>query len=247
MFVDVHTHLADPIFEKDLGEVIDSAKKIGLVNIISNGVSIETNRLTLEISKKFDIVKPALGLHPFLIKDLSLEEIEKEIEFIKKNSPIAIGEVGLDFSQGIDEKKQKAVFEKFLGLAEKLKVPTIIHSRKAEKDVFEILQTTKLKKVIMHCFTGKLNLAKKLEDAGFSFSIPPIINHATQFQRLVEEIRLTSVLSESDAPVLSPEKGKRNEPKSVKIVVEKIAEIKKITFEEAQKIVFINFKKMFMK
>jgi len=245
MFVDVHAHLDFPEFEKDLEEVIEKAKKIGVIAIVNCGVNIESNRKTIELAKKYDIIKPALGIYPTYVTELTEEEFEREIEFILKYKPFAISEVGLDFKESNKIKEQKDRFQKFIEIAEKLNVPIIVHSRKAENEVYEMIKSSNLKKVVMHCFMGKLKLAKKIEEEGWLFSIPPIINHSLHFQELVKRIALNSILTETDSPFLSHIKGERNTPLNVVVVVEKIAELRGLNKEEVKNIIFMNYKRVF--
>ena len=245
MLIDIHCHLDFPDFEKDLHSVIERAKEAGVVSIITAGTNPETNRKALEIAKKYPIVKAALGIYPQYAVEMSGEAVEKEIEFIRKSKPFAISEVGLDATYP-EMEKQKQVFEKMISLAEKLNVPLIVHSRKAEKEVFEMLSSNDAKKVVVHCFNGKLSLAKEMEAAGYFFSIPAIISHASQFKELAKAINSTHLLTETDAPFLSAVKGERNEPAAVKGIVDVISGIKHIEAEEMAKIIFSNYQKLFM-
>ncbi len=257
MLVDVHCHLDHIDFREDIDKVIERAKQAGVSVIIANGISPETNRIVLELSKKYGIVKPALGIYPIdaLTNEIKAGEyplktepfnIDEEIEFIKKQKIIALGEVGLDFKDGKQyEKQQKEVFSKFIALAEKMKKPIIVHSRKAEQDVIEMLESSSIKKAVLHCFSGKFKLVKKGADLGYHFSIPTNVVRSQQFQDLVKEVNINQLLSETDAPYLSPFPGRRNEPAFVIESVKKIAEIKKFEFEEVEKNLFLNFQRLF--
>ena len=246
MLVDIHAHLHFKEFENDLDDVIERARKAGVTTIINSGTSSESNKLSMELSKKYDIVKPSFSLYP--IKTLSLN-VEKELEYIKKNKNniIAIGEVGLDYQESEDRKMQKEIFIKIIELAEKIKKPLILHTRKAEADVLEILESAKIKNAILHCFSGNMKLVNKAHDLGCYFSIPPVIARLEHFHSLVKLIPSTRLLTETDSPYLSPIKEKRNEPANVKKSVEEISKIKKIEYEEAEKIIFSNFQKIFLK
>jgi TatD DNase family protein len=245
MLVDVHAHLDWKSFDKDLDEVIKRAKENKVVSIITNGVNAESNRASLEIAKKYDIVKPALGIYPTDGVNMTEEELDKEIEFIRKAKPFAIGEVGLDLKHLSSLNKQKKVFERMIVLAEKLKVPLITHTRQAEKAILDTLESSNVKKVILHTFMGKLKLVKRAESLGYSFSIPPIVVNSEQMQKLVKEVSISRLFSETDSPFLSHKKGERNEPMNVKLVVKKIAELKGLDKIEAEKMIYSNFVKMF--
>ena len=243
MLVDVHTHLDDSQFT-DLPEVIERAKKAGLGLIITQGTSLESNKKVLEICKKYSIVKPALGLAPVTFLQTS-KEADACFEFIEKNKPVAIGEVGLD-NHWIKDRipEQKVIFEKFIQLAEKHKIPLSVHSRDAELETIEILESSKAK-VIMHCFGGNMKLVKRMADNGWSLSIPTSVVYDNHFQKIVELVDLNQLFTETDAPYLSPWRGKRNEPAFVAESIKKIAEIKKITTKEAEEQIEKNANHMF--
>ena len=88
----------------------------------------------------------------------------------------------------------------------------IVHSRKAEQQAIDLLESSKAKKVVMHCFSGNMKLVKRIEDNGWSFSIPTNIVFSKHFQEIVERVNLSKILTETDAPYLSPFKGKKNQP-----------------------------------
>lgn len=241
MFIDVHTHLTDKAFDTDRKEVIERS---GCVALVNNGYTIRDNRETLALAKKFPLVKVALGLHPSETAVLSQKDIDAEIVWISAQKPVAIGEIGLDFTYE-EHEKQIVSFKKLITLAMKKDLPMIIHSRKAEKEVLDVLEEMQAKKVILHCFTGKLKLAERAEKLGYTFSIPPIVNHSQQFQDLVKTVSLTRLLTETDAPFLSPKKGERNEPAYVAITVKKIAEIKGMDVKEVERSLFMNYQRLF--
>jgi len=119
-----------------------------------------------------------------------------------------------------------------LALAEKLGKPVVIHSRKAEHDTIEMIKSTKLKKVVMHCFCGKKSLVKKIIDNGWFLTAPTSITRSTQFQENIMLCPITQLFVETDAPYLSPYKDKRNEPGFIIESYKKIAEIKNMEISE---------------
>ncbi len=252
LFIDVHCHLDFKGLIENLDKVINNAKKAGVKRIVTSGITPETNKKVLEIAEKYDIVKPSLGMYP--IDALTREEgkvnpqdVDKELESWIKNKDkfISIGEVGLDYKNGKDKSMQKQVFEKVLETAKKLKKPVIIHSRKAEEDALDILESSGYKKVIMHCFSGKKHLVKRAYDLGYYFSIPTNVVRLQQFQEMTKEIDINHIFCETDSPFLSPFKDKRNEPAFVVESYKKIAEIKGMELEEVEKNIWMNFEKLF--
>jgi TatD DNase family protein len=264
--IDVHSHLEHGRFSKDLDKVIERARKANMI-IIASGVNPTTNRLALKIAEKNkDLVKVSFGLYPLdvLAKEIEMSpdsgfqreteafDLDKELKFIEENKDkcVAIGEIGLDYNwpefQGEKEKQsQKENFRKILNVAKRLDKPVIIHSRKAEQDAIEILEELKMKKVVMHCFNGRKSLINRVTQNGWFFSVPPVIKRLLHFQMLVELVPLEQLLTETDAPYLSPVAGERNEPANVAVTVEEIARIKKLDKEKVAEQIWMNAEGLF--
>ncbi|MBU2634076.1 MAG: TatD family hydrolase [Nanoarchaeota archaeon] len=249
MLIDAHAHLHFDRTISDIDNIIKRAKQNNVSYILNSGTDMEGNKKTLELSKKYDIIKPSFGLYPVHASNLSEKDFQKELDFIKQNKKNIwlIGEVGLDFKEDKNFKKQKETFQKIIELTEKLNLPILIHSRKAEQECIEILETSKIKNIIMHCFSGKFRLVKRITDNNWYFSIPTIITRLLHFQKIVEETNISNLLTETDTPYLSPYFGKTNEPSFITETIKKISEIKKLDKEETEKIIFTNFQKIFLK
>lgn len=257
LLIDIHTHLDHPLLINKIDEIIHRAKNSGLKHIITNGINQETNRVCLELSKKYDIVKCAMGLYPrnALKKEMETGEypskfadynVDEEIDFIRKNKNniVAISEIGLDFVNG-EEKQQIGDFEKMIKLAEELKKPIVVHSRKAEQKCIEILESSTLKKIVMHCFSGKKSLVKKIADNGWYLTAPTIVVRSQQFQEIVKNVPISQLFCETDSPYLSPYKEKSNEPAFVIESYNKIAEIKQMDVDEVVNNIYMNWQKVF--
>lgn len=248
MLVDVHAHLEHSKFESDLDDVIIRAKEAGVVSVISAGTNHQTNKETLALAEKYDIVNASLGIYPLDALNMSEKEFQEALSFIEQNKDkiVAMGEIGLDYYHIMGKnEEQKRKFLKLIELAKELKLPVIVHSRKAELDVVELLETAKNLKIIMHCFSGSLNLVKRAEKNGWYFSIPTNVLYSSHFQKIVETVSLSRILTETDSPFLSPMKGKRNEPANIVHTIDKIAKIKNIEETEIKKIIFMNYQKIF--
>ncbi len=240
MIVDVHAHL-DFLDEKKLKEIQDNSK---LKLVITNSVNLKSCRKNLEISKKYKKIKLAVGIYPdekFLKKEL--EDFKK---FVKQNKKeiFAIGEIGMDFKHGKNKKLQENIFREQLKIAEKLDVPAIIHTRKAEKEIIEIIKDYKCKK-ILHCFSGKLKLVKQAIELDCYFSIPTNIVRAEHFQKMIEIISKDKILTETDSPYLSPHKDKKNEPAFISESIKMISKIWKKSKSETEKQIEENFNRVF--
>ncbi|MGV8169433.1 MAG: TatD family hydrolase [Candidatus Nanoarchaeia archaeon] len=255
IYTDVHAHLDFPEYEKDLNQVLEDCKARGVKAIIVNGVHPESNRRILELAEKHPLIKPALGFYPTHIVENKWEAVEKELDFILHNKhKVAIGEVGLDYKEEIkthhtleEQKKiQKKAFERIIEISEKTKKPLIIHSRKAEQEVIEMIESSTLKNPVFHCFMGKRKLMQRISDNKWNFSVPVIAIRLQQLQELIEYTNINQLLTETDSPLLGPVPGERNTPANVALTVKKIAEIKGFDEEETSKTIFMNYQRLFL-
>lgn len=248
-FVDVHTHLELPEFDNDRDEVISRAFQSNLSFICTVGIEPKYWKIAKDISEKYDNIYFAVGLHPHESKMYS-EKIESElISYLKHEKCLMLGEIGLDFFKNYSPReKQIEVFERQLDLAEKVKKDVIIHIRDAHQKAKEILKKRNLGGII-HCFSGNLEDAKEYIKMGFYISIPGTLTYknAEGLRQVVKNIPLDYLLTETDAPFLSPvpHRGKRNEPAFVTHVIELIAKIKGISIEDTARTIYVNAMKAF--
>ena len=244
MYIDCHCHLD---LLKSLGNVIERAKAKRVKLIVANGVDVETNRKVVKYANKFSEVRAALGVYPIDALKMNKRELDKEIEFIRTNSDniIAIGEVGIDWKESSEVKKQEENFRKFVKLSIELDKPVIVHSRKAEERCIEILEEEKAKKVVMHCFSGKFKLVKRIVDNGWFLTIPTCVTRSEQFQKIASEMPIEKLLCETDSPFLHPFGKRNNEPGNVVESYKTIAKIKKMKLKDVERRIEANFKELF--
>jgi len=245
--IDVHCHLQDKVFDLDRDIVLKRAKDVGVTKIIISALNLKEIPKTLEMVKaEKGYLYLTIGCSPTLTDETQVEEIQK---IIKKNKErlVGIGEVGLDYYWGEKEKRdiQRKLFKQWINLAKELNLPLIVHSRSAGKYAIELLlQEEPPPKILMHAFDSKVGWAKKGEQSGFYFTIPTSVLHSIQKQKLVKSLNINSMMLESDAPVLSPFRGERNEPSNLKYSLEEISRIKNIPLESVEKTIYhttINF------
>jgi TatD DNase family protein len=246
MYVDIHCHLDDKAFADTLPAVLERAKAAGVKAIISNGTGGQSNRSVAALCEAHPLIRPAYGLYPTY--DMNDDE---EVAWIREQAlhspipPVAIGEIGLDGVKEVTE-EQKIRFRKACALATELRLPIIIHSRKAEQEVFDELDTLRVPvPIVLHCFCGSKKLLSEGMKRGYFFSVPATINKSTQFQMLVEMVPLSHLFTETDSPYLYPV-AFPNEPANVVQTIEHIARIKKITVEECRTILFRNYQRLFV-
>jgi TatD DNase family protein len=250
---DVHAHLDFPEFAGDLDEVLKDAERRGVRFIVDNGVDPEANRRILELARKHPVIRPAFGFYPVHVAEKGLPAVEEEIAWMRKHKPIAIGEVGLDYKIGDDNPHgdvhkdvQREAFRRFIRLAKELDVPVIVHSRKAEDDVLDLLEEEKHNKVVLHCFMGKHAFVERAMKAGYTFSVPVSVVKLEQLQWLVKEVPLGQLLTETDAPYQGPVRGERNVPGNIELSIAKIAEIKGMEPLEVANQLYMNYQRLFL-
>ena len=243
MFIDVHSHL-DICKKIDL--IIKRAEENN-IEIVTYGVNPGSNKKTLKLKEKYPNIKIALGIYPIDCEKLLIKEIDSEIEFIRKNKNkiSAIGEIGLDLKYGKDLEKQKIALEKLVNLAKELEIPAVIHSRDAEKECIDLLEKLNYNKIIMHCFSGNMKLVERIVKNNWSLSIPSNIKYSEHFQKVVEIVPIDNLFCETDSPYLHPDRKFPNDSNNVIESYKKIAEIKKMSLKDVEKIIEENYKRLF--
>ena len=262
MYVDVHAHLIHPKFEGEEDAVALRAAEAGLEYVIVNGLEPASNRAVLELCERHPHLLPACGIYPVdaIAREISEQgwehefsppEVfvpEAEIEFIDSVADrlVAIGEIGLDQHWVKNQaSRQEEIFRALIKVAQKHDKPIIIHTRKAEARAFEILQEMGVERADFHCYGGKLKLAKRIAAAGYYLSIPPVVVKAESFQRIVAEVPIEQLLTETDCPYMGPDSGERNEPKNVPRGVEAMAKAKNVPKDEMTRQIRENFRRLF--
>jgi len=250
--IDSHCHLDQEPLLSDLNSVIERSKLVGIQKILTICTTVDSFKTIKEILNRDEIIYGTFGIHPHEVRNnkISLDYILKEI--LENKKIIGVGETGLDFHYNNSEKSEQIdSFNKHIQASLQLDIPLIVHSRNAEKETFEILknyENDKLK-ILMHCFTGSKEFAKKLLDLNAYFSASGIITfkNSTNLQDTFETIPLDRLLIETDSPFLSPvpKRGKKNEPSFIKFTAEKLAQIKKISSKELIDLTTKNFNKLF--
>ena len=240
--IDTHTHLYDTSFDADRPRVLDRAAAAGVQKIISVSETIEDGRSNLALAGQYPALLPAAGLYPAHL-DLSAAEEMRTFIRLNRQQLTAIGEVGLDFRVVQDKhgrELQRQIFGDFVSLSLELDLPLNVHSRSAGRHTVALLLEKKAQKVQLHAFDGKAGAALPAVEAGFFFSIPPSVVRSRQKQKLLDRLPLSCLLVETDAPVLGPDAGHRNEPSNARIVLEWIAKSKNIPLEAAAEAIYEN-------
>jgi TatD DNase family protein len=243
MLIDSHAHLEMPEFRRDLTEVIERAKASGVEYIFTVGTEKKDWTRALEIAHLSPSVYAILGVHPHNAKEIDEETYRTLRKLCADEKVRAFGEIGLDFYRNRSPQDvQLRRFREQIQLAKDLSLPIVVHDREAHQETLEILKSEKAEEYggIIHCFSGDYEMAEECIEMGFYISIPGTITfkNAEGFQEIIKRLPLESLLIETDAPFLAPVpfRGKRNEPSYVRYTAQKVAEIKKVSFEKVAEV-----------
>ena len=250
--IDSHCHLDhEPLFS-NISEVIKRSKEIGLKKILTISTSLESFENIKKIIDIDEMIYGTIGLHPHETSNNTMNT-DYIVEHARKYEKIiGVGETGLDFYYENSKKNdQIESFIKHIEASIDLKYPLIVHSRSAEIETFDILNSYKNTdiKILMHCFTGSKEFAKKLMSLNAYFSASGIITfkNSLELQETFKFISNDRILIETDSPFLAPipMRGKKNEPSYIKYTLEKLSELKSINFDDLDAITTNNFEKLF--
>ncbi|WP_185849317.1 TatD family hydrolase [Blattabacterium cuenoti] len=250
---DTHTHLYMKEFDEDISFVIQKAFHKGINRFLLPSIDSSTIPSLLKLEKKYpNVCFSMIGLHPNKVHPVSLKKELKNIKtWLYKHPFISIGEIGMDLHS---EKKfiseQEYAFQTQIRWAKQKKLPIVIHCREAFDQVFHILSKEKnsFLKGVFHCFSGTLEQAQKIIDLEMKLGIGGMItfkkNHVSQF---LHKICLNHIILETDSPYLAPHpfRGKRNEPKNLRIILEKLSQIYSVSEEKISDIIHLNVEKLF--
>lgn len=239
MLFDTHVHLNVKQFAADREETIQRAFDNGVKYMVVVGFDRETIPLAIEIAEQHETIYAAVGWHPVDAIDMTAEDLSWIEELTEHPKVVAIGEMGLDYHWDKSPKDvQKEVLRKQIRLAKKVNMPIIIHNREATEDIIDILKEENAQEVggIMHCYNDSVEYVQTCLDMNFYISLggPVTFKNAPLPKEVAAQVPLNRLLIETDAPFLAPHpnRGKRNEPAYVKLVAEKIAEIRETSFKE---------------
>jgi TatD DNase family protein len=244
--IDSHCHLEQKDFDRDRKAVVEKCRKAGLKAVVTSCARPSDLQKTIDIVKQFPgFVFATAGLHPEFIKDFTQSQVEEFLEEIRdsKEHFVGIGEVGLDHhwvKENDWRQKQKELFVQLIGFAKEIRKPLVVHSWDACEDAVKVLEKEDAQRVLMHMF-GDKSLVQRVADNGWYLSINTLILRNKNTRKIARDMPLGQVLLETDCPWLSPDVllGKaeraRNDPTSIRVAAEKIAEIRGITFDKVWK------------
>ena len=251
MLFDTHAHINDPAFDEDRELLLRTLPQQGLGLMMNAGCSLESSRDISALSQQYDYVYASAGSHPDSADEVCDEVLEEYLKLCKLNPKIkAIGEIGLDYYyEDIPRQIQQKAFREQLALAKELDLPVIVHERDAHNDGLAIIKEFPTVKGVFHCYSGSAEMARQLVNLGWYIGFTGVLTfkNARKAVETAASIPLERIVIETDCPFMSPEpfRGRRNDPSRVRFVAEKLAQIRGISYEEAEQATFENGKRLY--
>ncbi len=253
MIIDTHAHLYAKEFIEDFDQVVIRAKSNGVNKILLPNIDVSSISLMEDLCLNYpDFFYPMMGLHPCSVDGDWRNQFAVIEKKLKENKYIAVGEIGIDlFWDKSFVKEQKEAFRIQLELADKLRLPVVIHARESFSEIFEVLDSLDLKTLsgVFHCFTGGLKEIEKINSYhNFYFGIGGVLTYKnSELPNVLKQIPLDKLILETDSPYLPPVpfRGKRNESSYIVHIAHKVSEIFKISQAEIEKITTKNASELF--
>ena len=251
MLFDTHAHVNDPAFDADRDSLLASLPEQGVGLMTNIGCCLNSSRDCSAMAGKYAHVYATVGSHPDSANEVNEDVLEEYRKLCKLNPKIkAIGEIGLDYYyEDVPREIQKKAFVMQLELAKELGMPVVVHERDAHQDGMDIIRQYPGITGVFHCYSGSAEMARQLVKLGWYIGFTGVLTfkNARKAVETAQSIPLERIVIETDCPFMSPEpfRGKRNDPTRVRYVAQKLAEIRGIPVEEAERITFENGKKLY--
>ncbi len=252
--IDSHVNFGHDLLKNRVGEICENSKKFGIERLLCINSDLNEFANDLNLIKNYDFVDLTIGHHPNNTSNISTKDIRYLIENGIGNSDkkvVGVGETGLDFYYDIPIEKQLECLEIHLELAVKYKLPIIIHMRESENEMISILRRFRdnLKNILIHCFTGTNEFAKKCIEMDCYYSLSGIITfkNAINLRETIKTLPLNRIIFETDSPYLTPVpyRGKINEPKYLEYIISYYANIMDYDLDRVKKESTDNYYKLF--
>jgi TatD DNase family protein len=250
--IDTHCHIYSDEFDPDRTAMLARAQDEGITNMLMPAIDSSTHKQMFELENEFQqSCKSMMGLHPCSVKEGYKDELRICTEWLEKRPFVAIGETGLDFYWDLTfTTEQYHSFQCQVEWALQYGVPIVIHSRNSLNECIDVINKNQKGNLrgVFHCFTGSLEQAKQIIDLNFHLGIGGVLTFKKSgLDTLIEQIDLTHVVLETDAPYLAPVpfRGKRNECSYIRYIAQKLSEIKQMPIDEIAEITTANAEKLF--
>lgn len=238
MIFESHAHYDSQKYDEDRDAVLSAMPEHNVGTIVNSAADWESVTEVVELAERYPFIYAAVGLHPDEVGALNEERFAFLKEQCQKEKVVAVGEIGLDYYWDNESHDvQKKWFIRQLNLARELDLPVVIHSRDAAADTLEVMKEhAQGLRGVIHCFSYSKELANEYIKMGFYIGVGGVVTfkNSKKLKEIVTEIPLERILLETDSPYLAPTpfRGKRNSSAYISYIVQEIAELKGISYEE---------------
>ena len=251
--IDTHCHLNDEMLFKDLDNVISRAQNVGVEKMVVIGWDKASSELAIKLAEQYDFIYAVIGFHPENVFDIDDQILYETLNLCSHPKVVGIGEIGLDYHWTKEPEKreiQKEFFIKQIEFANAHKLPISIHSREAFADTLEILQEHKpLYSGVMHCYSGSVENIDDIINLNLYIGLdgPVTYLNAKTPKEVAENVPLEKLVVETDCPYLPPHplRGTVNEPANISLIVDAIADIRKMSKKHLLDVLYQNSCKLF--
>lgn len=251
LLIDTHTHLYLKEFDDDRASMLSSAAQAGVGQLLLPAIDAETHDAMITMEQQYAQCKAMMGVHPCSVKADYQRELDIAKDWFNKRDFVAVGEIGLDFYwDKTFSEEQYAAFRIQIEWAIEKKLPIVIHSRNACLECVQVIKEYRGQGVtgVFHCFSGSLEEAREIIKLGFYLGIGGVLTYKNAgVAQVVAQLPLEHIVLETDAPYLTPVpyRGKRNESAYLRLIAEKLAEIKNESLEQVAQITTANARVLF--
>lgn len=256
--IDTHCHISFDAYDDDRDTVMAQAVAAGVTRLIHPATDLDDSREGIRLAARYNGVYAAVGIHPNSTADFADDHIDHLRKLAVAPRVVSIGEIGLDYYWDKSPKAtQEKAFRAQLELATELELPVIIHNREASHDIMPILEdwaktlpeSLKGRAGVLHSFSAPEEIAQRALAAGFylGFTGPVTFKKADELRRIAATVPLDRILVETDGPFLTPHpyRGKRNEPRHIPLIVERLASLHQISTEDMARHTTENAERLF--
>jgi len=239
--IDTHAHIDLPEFKGEHERVIRRAREAEVVGIVNVGFDLVSSNRSISLAKNNDFIWATVGIHPHEAKSWDQKTADMIKVLAKEQKVVGLGEIGLDFYRNLSEPDiQRKCFIEQLELAKELDLPIVIHNRDASGEVMRIIEEHKPKKLLLHCFSGDMVVARWAFEKGYLISFGGSLTYPKNewLEGIAMAVPSNLILVETDCPYLSPVplRGRRNEPSYIRHTLIKLANIRKVPIDEIAEI-----------
>jgi TatD DNase family protein len=249
--IDSHCHLDSRQYGGRYAQLLTAAQNAGVSTIVNIGADLPSSESSIQLASENSIVYATVGIHPHDATTLDDDTLARLRELAAHKKVVAIGEIGLDYYRDLSPRTvQKKAFKRQLALAAELGMPVVIHTREAFMDTLDIVRDyyQSIPGGVFHCFPGNAEDALRVIDLGFVISFGGVITYKnSQMAITATNVPLEYIILETDAPYLTPvpHRGSLNEPAYVKLVYQKLAQLRGMTLPELERAVDRTCRKLY--